>query len=237
MKKVLKSLAGIVLACAVTFTAIPQTAHAVSYSVNRLNTGANAGGSYTIKTYFPGIGYQKLKVRFDSITKDYYYPNLYRGLIKRANVEMHVSVPKSTQNKIKRNTVKIVRSSKNRWNDIMCGCYLIDANTGCCYNNSNAAGKLKYAYGYTHNKEYKTFRQTSGWYRATYYLDTAWDTSYEVQYYTANEGNMLLGVAGTSKEVTNTSSKVTNFANGNAPITSSAFFKKSQKKLSIWTRL
>ncbi|MCR5342170.1 MAG: hypothetical protein K6E70_02250 [Butyrivibrio sp.] len=237
MRKVLKSLAGIALACAITFTAMPQTAHAVSYSASKLNTNASAGGSYTIKTYFPGIGYQKLKVRFDSITKDYYLPYLYNGMLKKATVEMHVSVPKSTQNKIKHNTVKIVRSSKHRWDDIMCGCYLIDATTGCAYNNSNAAGKVRYAYGYSHNKEWKTFRQTSGYYRATYYLDTSWDTSYEVQYYTANEGNMLLGVAGTKKEVTKNSSKVTNFANGNAPITSSAFFKNKMKKLSIWTRL
>ena len=150
---------------------------------------------------------------------------------------MHVSIPKSTQNKIKHNTVKIVRSSKNRWDDIMCGTYLIDANTGCAYNNTTAVGKIKYAYGYSHNKEWKTFRQTSGWYRATYYLDTSWDVNYEVQYYTSNEGNMLLGVAGTKKEVTKNSSKVTNFANGIVPITSSAFFKNKMKKLSIWTRL
>ncbi len=233
-KKILKTLVGMGLAVAIAFTAVPQTASAAAYSESKLNTSAHAGSTYTIKTYFPGIGFQKMKVRFDSITKDYYYPTLYGTQYRKAEVKLHCSVPSSTQKKIKKNTVKVVRSSKNRWSSsLLCGTYCIDATTGKIASNQLYSG----TYGYSYNTNYKTFKQRSGHYSARYTLTTSWDFDYTLVYDAYNEGNFLVGVAGTSKEVSSTSGKVTNFTNGNAPITSSAFFKKKMKKLSVWTKI
>ena len=233
-KKILKTLVGMGLAVAIAFTSVPQTASAASYSVSKLNTSAHAGSTYTIKTYFPGIGFQKMKVRFDSITKDFYYPSLYGNKYKKAEVKLHCSLPSSTQKKIKKNTVKMVRSSKlSRWStSLLCGTYCIDATTGTI-----AKGLYSGSSAYATNSNSKTFRQRSGNFRASYTVTTSFDYDVTLIYDAFNEGNYLVGVAGTNKEVTTTNSKVTKFTNGDAPITSSAFYKKKMKKLSIWTRV
>ncbi|WP_026526628.1 hypothetical protein [Butyrivibrio sp. VCD2006] len=233
MKKVLRTIVGMGLAFAITFASMPQTASAAGYSVGKLNTGAKPGSTYTAKSYFPGIGYQNMKVRFSSVTKEDAMPfGRYKGMYTKATVNMHVSMPKSTEKKIKNNVVKIIRSSKYRNKRIIGTCLFLDSYTGCIpsdlYQGTGADES---------NVKRKTFHQKQNRYNAWYTTTTAFDQTTTLVYDSMNDGKYLVGYAGVGKEVTANSSSVTNFANGNAPITSSAFFKKKLKKLSIWTRI
>ena len=238
-KKVLRTLMGMVLAIAITFAAIPQTASAAAYSLGKINTGAQPGGTYTIKTYFPGIGFQSIKVSYDNISKQSGYLkvgyNQYVPAIQ-ANVTMRVSIPNSTQKKIKQNCGKIVLAGRYTKNRQIPEAFLVDATTGCCFTNSNCSGKVYAAKADARSISSKVFRQRYGHYNCTYTCETSYAFDYTIFYPPTNEGNLLIGVAGTNKDISQTSSKVSNFKNGYAPITSSAFYK-NKKKLSIFARI
>ncbi|WP_029321767.1 hypothetical protein [Butyrivibrio sp. AE3004] len=237
-RRILKTLLGTALAIAITFAAVPQTAKA--YSPSQLNTNGVQGKTHTIKSYFPGIGYQKINVKFESITKEdgaFRYGSSYYPA-KKANVVVRCTLPKATLNKIKQNTVKMYKASKYKTaNNNFC-IAVLDAETGCAFNSTNMVGKAYAAsisQGY--NTKRTTYRQTADHFRVTYPCLTTWTQDVTVYYPPANEGNILVGVAGTAKEVSVYSTKRTNFTSGSSPITSSVFFKKKMKNLSIWTRI
>ena len=238
MRKIARILLGTIIA--IIFSAIPSKSKAVSYSADKINTDAREKESYTIKTYFPGIGFQKMNVNFDVVKKEsgtfrssdgHYFPAI------RATITMRCTIPKATQNKIKRNTVRIVKASKNRYNAQMPGAFVIDVVSGCTFNNENATGKVYSIKGKVHDKVEKTFKQKSKGLTCWYHINTGWIVDYSVIYNKKYEGNILVGVAGTAKDVSKQNYKVTSFTNGSAPVTSSAFFKNNKKDLSIWTKI
>ncbi|WP_044912589.1 hypothetical protein [Butyrivibrio sp. WCE2006] len=237
--KIFKTLIGTVLTFALTFAAVPQTASAAAYSSDKINTSAQAGQSYTIKTYFPGIGFQKVKVNFSTVSKEDGYYRFGRTITpaKKAQVVMRCSLPKATQNKIKNNVVKIYKASKYHYANNKLFSTVMDANTGIAFNNSNLAGKLYEVSSYTSDSSSKVFRQTAAGWRVNYTIQTNVSINYDIIYPSQNEGNILVGTAGASKEVSSNSTKITNFMHGNTPITNSVMFKKKMKNLSIWTRL
>ena len=231
MKKIYELLLAALLTLTI-FLSVPQTVTAVSYSADKLNASACSGKKYTIKTYFPGIGYQKMNVRFDTVYKrDVNY--IYEGHsfdAKKVKVNIHCSYPKSTLNKIRNNLAKLIITSKHKNTGLNRASFLLDANTGYI-------GKVYECNVAVIKNEKKMLIQKKENLEARYTLPNVWDLSYTVVYPAKRDGDFIVGVCGTSNETTMKNSYVTEFKQGNAPITDSAFYKNKMKKLSIWKRL
>lgn len=232
MKKVFRSLSAIILASIIIFANTPGTVRAAGYSADMLNTTAKENGTYTIKTYFPGIGFQKMKVRFDTVEKkdgEYVYEGKkYKS--KQAKVSIHCYYPKSTLNKIKKNIVKIVKASKYKNSAMNRASFILDAETG-------QLGGVYTCKRMVTRKQLKKLVQRKGNVEAEYTLNKNWDVTYELEYPKKSEGKILIGVTGTRKEIGTNNSNIAKFSSGQVPFTSTPYYKKNMKSLSIWTKL
>ncbi|SEK46251.1 MULTISPECIES: hypothetical protein [unclassified Butyrivibrio] len=232
MKKVFKILSMVILASVIVFSYTPHTVSAAAYSQGMLNTSAKENGTYTIKTYFPGIGYQKMKVRFDTVEKKdgefVYNGKSYKA--KRAKVSIHCYYPKSTLNKIKNNAAKIVMASKHKNSALDRGSFILDADTG-------RLGSVLSCKMIVTNRELKKLVQRKGNVKASYTITQNWDVTYDVTYPKKSEGKLLIGITGVKKEIGKNSGGFSEFSSGRASITSTPYFKKNMKSLSIWTKI
>ena len=231
MKKVLKSLVAVMLALVLTFTFAADTANAATVA-SKLRTNAKVGKTYTVKTYFPGVGYQKVNVKFATVNKT--VDQSYGVNINMADVVVNYSIPASTRNVLKRNTVKVVRAGNGRFS--IGSPLAIDATSGkiLSMSTTNNQASQKVA---TSNQKNKVYKQTQGYYHATLTLPIKYTETFHIEYFDSYAGNILVGYAGVKKKTSSYDSNISSFAYGNKSITGTNYFKKKKKDLSIWLKL
>ena len=224
MKRVLKSMFAMMLALTLAFGFAPVTAEAAAADSVRIG---QAGGSYTIKTTYPGIGSVNVKATVSDITVNDYASN---GL-RRVNFTIHYKLPTSSQKKIKNNVAKIYHACKG--NTIYTINPVVMSNsTGKWINTSAQAFKYEMD---TTNRNLVTYRQ--GRYRL-WNVATSFDQNYTLWYLPSQGQNeFLLGLCGFNSSVYSGNKaykKLEKFNNGSVAYTKTTMYKKKNKKSSLF---
>ena len=225
MKKVLKSMFAMMLALTLAFGFAPVTAEAAAADSVRIG---QAGGSYTIKTTYPGIGSVNVKATVSDITV-----NDYASLgLRNVSFTIHYKLPASSQKKIKNNVARIYHACNGKTlytiNPVV-----MSNSTGKCVN-SNTPG-LRYASTNATNISRATYRQ--GRYRL-WNVATSFDQTYTLSYYPSlAQGDFLLGLCGFNSSVyygNKAYKKLEKFNNGSVAYTKTTMYKKKNKKSSLF---